>query len=171
MKKDNFKGLIEEGLDQIMLFFDIIGFIPKEHFTYEAIKELQDITNEVYPQGHKSLPTTKVPYGLYLGKMILDHIEGAQWVTDVDSIWDIYITFIQKNGDEMRVFPFIRVNKFWDNREDSLAAVFKMCQFVTTYDVSDKKVMDEFTDKDGWVHFAGGECFRILKNGEDGAKY
>ena len=30
MKKDNFKGLIEEGLDQIMLFFDIIGFSKEQ---------------------------------------------------------------------------------------------------------------------------------------------
>ncbi len=71
------------------------------------------------------------------------------------------LQFKQKNGDETRLFPFRRISKWWKSREDNMASVLKMCQFVTKYDIMDERVKKNFMDKDGWIHFANGECFRF----------
>lgn len=154
--------LIENGLATITMFFDIIGFRPKEHYTYDAVKDLEKVVNEVYPQGHKPLTTTYIPFGLYLGKTLIDNIENAEWGgLDEDHIWDIYIEIKQKNDESMRVFPFKKIISFWEDRSNNLTSVIKMCEFVTNYDISDKELMKQFEDKDGWIHFETGDCFRV----------
>lgn len=153
--------LIEKGLESMVMVFSTIGFKPEEHFTYDAIKDLEEVVNKIFPQGHEPKLTTIVPFGIYLGKTMIEMVEGARWKgLDGDHLFDIYVDIKQKNGVIMKIYPFRMVIHFWEDRGYSLASVIKMCEFVTIYDMSDKKVLEEFEDENGWIHFGTGECFK-----------
>ena len=127
--------------------------------------------NEKYPQGHKPLATTVIPFGFYLGEMIIKKIPGAKWnVSDEDNkngdIFDISVEFKNPKGYSMRAKPFMRAKKYWINREDRMTTFLRMLCFNTEITM-DREYWSRRADQDGWITFAWQDMFRMFEANAD----
>lgn len=164
---EDFTELVEDKKGGFDFMLKVFGFKPKEHYTYEALWELEELINDMYPEGHEPLPTTLLPFGHYLLRTLKANLFEYEVFPKQETVWDIYMEFEQKGGMKMMVYPFERANKFWRNREDRMSSLLEMISFLTENDASSPKVQ-AMADEDGWIKLPKGSVFRLLRTGEDG---
>lgn len=125
---------------------------------------IEDKIEEMFPEGHKPLPTTLIPFGFYLGKYIIKKIPGAEWTfpesNNDDDIWDVGIKFKASMAGEMVIKPFLRAKKFWMRREDKMSTLAHVACFNSEIEM-DKDYWTKRTDDDGWITMASGDMFRL----------
>jgi hypothetical protein len=161
-KKGNYKDLVEDRDGNVRALLAVFGFDPIEEHTTDALKQLEELINVHYPQGHEPLPTTLIPFGVYLTKTLLMHLPEAKVDADVESVWDISVSYIpewsKEEGGTHQIFPFKRVHRFWKNREDAMSALFEMSKLIST---TDPRKLEFMADDEGWIRLPSGVMFRM----------
>ena len=171
--KGSYADIMSDRRGSIRQLLSIFGFDPITEHSYEAIRQLEKLIDAHYPVGHSPMPTTMIPFGWYLTHTLHKNLPNAKINTDVESVWDISISYkpTWKNKDEkggtMEVWPFRRVSKFWKNREDSMSAMLEMTMLLATKDPS---TFEDMADDEGWVTLPSGTMFRAMaaETDEDG---
>lgn len=135
-------------------------------YTEKELELIEQKINDVFPQGHEPLPTTLIPFGFYLGELMIRKIPGAKWkITDEvnasNNVFDIFVEF-EANGGTMQMFPFKRAHRFWMKREDRMSAMVLMIE-ITSEITMDKEYWSLRTDKDGWITMASGCMLRLFQ--------
>jgi hypothetical protein len=133
-------------------------------YTFESLMKCEEAINNLYPEGHKPLPTTLIPFGFLLGETIVRKL-GGEWDYDADSIWNVKVKVINKSDGEMVLKPFLRIEKFWKDRSDAMSAMYRMVEYSSGADLSPENI-GRFEDDDGWVHFPDGFKFRLRRSDE-----
>ena len=134
----------------------------KNDLTYslDELFKIEKVIDERYPAGHKPLYTTMIPFGFYLGELMVTTIAGAEWVTDAASISDIAVKLRMPSGEYSYWKPFMRVQMYWKNREDRMSTFYKMCEFLSEIEFS-KEYLESRMDADGWIYMESGDAFRM----------
>ncbi len=130
-------------------------------YSFKSLMVCEETINAMYPEGHKPLPTTLIPFGFLLGETIVRNL-GGEWNYDAEDIWDISINIKSNNDNEMSIKPFLRVSKFWNDRTDAMTAMYRMIEYSTDADLSPEN-LGRFEDEEGWVHFPDGFKFRVRR--------
>lgn len=82
-------------------------------YTPESLSKLEAVIHHMFPdEAQPRLSTTFIPFGWYLGEVIVRNISGAKWQEE-DSFFNTSITI---PGPVARVQPFIYVEKFFSDR-------------------------------------------------------
>lgn len=148
----------------------MIAFGVTPTYQPESLNEVEQKINEMYPEGHKAMPTTYLPFGFYLGETIVRNIPGAKWdISEAGEFFDnIAITIDQSDEAKAKLFPFRRVMKFWDDRTDGLSVFYRMINLMALGGINPEAVQ-----KGQWLHFPNGDAFRMTegpKEDEDGER-
>jgi hypothetical protein len=137
-------------------------------YSLDQLIEIEKTIDERYPVGHNPFPTTLIPFGLYLGELIVRTIPGAELVKSAPSMWDITVKFKMASQEGwFQAKPFRRVSKFWKNREDRMSSFFRMCEFMSEIEFTEEYIKSR-ADEDGWIYMESGDKFRMMKKGKDG---
>ena len=75
------------------------------------------------------------------------------------SHWDIHITLPNSNGTNTALYPFRRVQRFFENREYGLAVCYQIFK-----DISRNKINTFGLSKCEWVKFGG---YQLRANNSD----
>lgn len=128
----------------------------------EDLDLFEDFINELYPdEGMPSSPMIIPPFGYYLGETIVRNIPGAKWELDepIDNIARLSISVPARNGDETaRLYPFIRAQKFFQDRSDGLSVYFRGVNLMSLGFIQDKLKKNE----ERWVNI-GTDIYRMTK--------
>lgn len=128
MKPNELNELLTTLRNEVIpTLFPVIG-LPTT-FTPEGVQKMEDVINEMYPEGHEPLTTTFIPFGFYLGQTIVETIPGAEWSVEDNAqyINDISIVLKDEEGKmSAQVRPFTRIEKFWGDRTDGLSVFYYM---------------------------------------------
>lgn len=160
MEKHDFTDVIEDKVGGMPLMLGMFGFKPKVDYTFDALRELEEKINDTYPQGHEPMATTLIPFGWYLLKSLEKNLPGTKIKVVVPEIWDIELEFEKKDGLRMVIFPFRRVDKFWRNREDSMASMLELTMFLMENDPFSRECQFK-ADEEGWITLPHGSVFRL----------
>ncbi|MNQ73820.1 hypothetical protein D3C85_885630 [compost metagenome] len=95
----------------------LAGFKPS--YTPESLPELEAVIERMFPDG-ALFSTTHIPFGWYLGEVIVRNIPGAQWQEE-NSFLNTSITI---PGYADRIQPFIYVEKFFSDRSLGLKNLY-----------------------------------------------
>ena len=161
----NKKEFIDAVGKQVNILLKAFDFNPEKPHSLDALREMEESINEIYPEGHQPLATTLIPFGFYLGETMAKNFDGHWDLEDKEgeefNPFDMSV-IIKSNGDsKVKIFPFNRVGKYWQNREDALSTVYLMQEVLRVY--SPDQLQNMPADKDGWVEFGNGLTFRINK--------
>lgn len=116
----SFKAIVRER-DTTMTLLRLIGFIPEE-VNVESLKEMERVI-QTFPKDTNPLLTTYIPFGLYLGYVLVDTIPGAKWeVENAETLFDVRVVVRDEAGNEKLMYPLRRVAKFWKNHDDGIHA-------------------------------------------------
>jgi hypothetical protein len=163
MKENNdFKGLIDsmrgKEMEPIFLTFGIQSL-----YTEENLNAIEQVINRLFPEEREVLPTTVIPFGYMLGETLVRNIPDAKWKTDVDEIWDIAVEIpIKKentDANNMVILPFVRADKFFKDRTDSLAVMYRMANMMSLQFLDPLMEKAEYGE---WVNLKNGDSFRKL---------
>jgi hypothetical protein len=137
----------------------------RSDFSPESLDELEGSINEMFPLGHKPLPTTYIPFGVYLGETIVQNIPNSKWdYSEVkDHVEDIAVV-VGDDKNQMRLYPFRRVMNFWKDREDGLAVLFRTVQLMTAGGIDPTAIK-----QDEWIKFPNGDMIRVTTGKDDDA--
>jgi hypothetical protein len=166
-EKEHLESLLEtlrsDDIKTIILV--MLNFDYKElKYNEEELTAIEDKINEMYPQGHKPLPTTLIPFGFYLGELLRKKIPGSEWKIPDEkdvSVWDMCIEFKNTDGGKMQAHPFRRIEKFWKNRDERMVSFIRMICFNSEV-MMDKEYWSKRVDEDGWITMAWGDMYRMF---------
>jgi hypothetical protein len=160
--KTQFDALLNEmksGMARV-----IFGYlnVPLD-FSEQSLVLIEEKINEMYPLGHQPLLTTLIPFGYYLGETIIRNIPNAHWdASNAEDIFDVSVVIenpLAKDNQPQKsvVKPFLRVRKFWFDRTDGLAVLYRMVNLMNLnfIDTSNLK-------KGEWVELPNGDRFRLV---------
>lgn len=140
----------------------------KGDFSENDLTALEKIIDELYPLGHKSMVTTLIPFGMYLGETIIRNIPGAEWDlshAEEGDIFNFRVNVPSGENQVVTVMPFQRVRNFWFDREDGLAVMYRTINLFNLQFVNPEKL------KEGeWKEFANGDKIRFFKANPSSAK-
>lgn len=83
----------------------------------------------MYPNGPE-LHTTGIPFGWYLGEVIVRNIPGAKWVEKPNLFeWEVRVPVKMQLENKMQevtasAMPFVRISKFFSDPTDGLKVFF-----------------------------------------------
>lgn len=132
-------------------------------YSLNMLLEIEERIEATYPQGHKPMPLTLIPFGFYLGELIARTIPDAKWEPNATTIWDVAVSF--KMANQKGTFmakPFRRASKYWDDREDKMSALYRTCEFMSEIEFT-KEYIAQRADKDGWIYMESGDKFRMME--------
>ena len=106
------------------------------------------------------MPTTYVPFGIYLGLTIIENVPGATWdfEEEVEYLTDLKITIKQDEEKRFEVYPFRRIIKFWQDRTDGIQAFFQIIQM----NAMAGDIVADAPDGE-WIKLPNGTMFRVQK--------
>jgi len=169
MKKSITAEMIEKMINDngFIEFLICALFEDKEQhklkYSEDELEAIERKIIEKFPEGHQPKPTTLIPFGFYLGQLIIKKIPGAKWCpTDDDDIFEVSVEFTDNEGNTMKVKPFIRAMKFWKKREDRMSSFLRMICFNSEIKL-DEEYWSMRADEDGWITMAWGDMFRYFK--------
>lgn len=170
MIKD-FKTQVENASPDLIFLLKLQGLDTS--FTEKTIQSIEDAVNRMWgKEPHKAMNTTVFLFGCLYGHSIINLLgeDNAYWALSEDTkeddiaLSDIEIKIKVKNDiGKITIFPFVRVNKFLQERNDNLLSMYYMLEMNVKYDVTSKEFRDEFCDADGWVKLKNGMQFRMLQ--------
>jgi hypothetical protein len=132
------------------------------NYTPLSLKVMENALDELYPEGHDPMPTTYIPFGIYLGETIVKNIPGAHWapVPESRNLAEIAVTIpVPKHIDALwTAYPIIRVQEFWHDRTDTIFGYFHMIKDMAKgkFDPSDESKMGQ------WQNTMGAQ-YRVLR--------
>lgn len=171
MTLDDINDLIRTVKSQLLPILENMFDLDLDYSPF-SLSAVEQQINESYPEGHKVMEdTTYIPYGVYLGEVIVKNFPNAKWCVDKDTTYlsDVYISIpYGKKGEGMdfRAFPFMRIYKFWKDRTDSLVAYYNMIK-ASTDGTLRKYATGDNAGK--WVTLPNGTRVRVheVKKGDD----
>lgn len=164
MTNPDFEKLIATTRDELIPYlFNTAGI--RSDFTPESLDDVENTINEMFPPGHKPLPTTFIPFAIYLGETIVQNIPNSKWDFSeaTDYVQDIAVV-VGDDKNQMRLYPFRRVMNFWEDREDGLGVLFRTVALMTAGGI------DPTAIKQGeWIKFPNGDMIRVTTGKDDDA--
>lgn len=136
-------------------------FGVKLDYSIDSLIDLENHINEQYPAPHQPLAvTTFVPYGIYLGEMIIKNI-GGEWTEDEgnNDFLGIRIELDGPTGEKQVVYPLRRIAKFWEDRTDTIAGFYNMINMIVNGDLMEKMMNSEGE----WIDLPDGTRVRGFK--------
>lgn len=109
--------------EMIPLAFPFFGL--KAEFTKESLAAVEACINELYPPPHDPMASTMIPFAVHFGQTIVETIPGSRWDFNAKEFHDCAVIVPMPNGFH-KVFPFMRVARFWHNREYAMSAMWQM---------------------------------------------
>ena len=130
-----------------------------------TVKTIESIEASVMRQWgkepHKPMPTTVLLFGILFSKSLMNEFPGKLcWDKDSSNMNELTLVAKSEGNITMQVKPFIRVLKFFKERDDSLIAFYKMLKFFFENDVNSPEILGK-ADKDGWITLEDGSVMRI----------
>lgn len=126
----NKEQVLEELRSGGKIIFKVVNF--KGNHEPESLQALEMIVNTISPPGQNYVNTLPIPFGLYLGDVLVKNLESAEWVIpeeelkkdkDID-VSQFKISFKNPTGSICHLYPFRRAYKFFEDRTDSLHAAY-----------------------------------------------
>lgn len=139
-------------------------------YTEKELQHIESKIDEIFPEGHEPYYSTLIPFGFYLGQLLIKKVKGARWyvppeLNENGDIFDICVEHVR--GDQtLRVQPFSRVKKFWMNRNDKMSVLVRMFEFQTEITLN-HEYWSTRADEDGWITMPDGYMFRMFKAEKD----
>lgn len=171
-KVTDVRGMLE-SLKQPEMVETILGgllktkdFVNGFKYTEAELINIEELLNKNFPKGHEPLATTLIPFGFYLGEFFIRKFDNAKWVIDdednkdMNNIFNASVEFDGLNKARMQVRPFLRVDKFWKNREDKMTALYRVMSFTSEVNMN-PEYWSKRADKDGWIQMASGDMLRM----------
>lgn len=139
-------------------------------YTEKELKLIESKIDEVFPLGHEPMYATLIPFGFYLGQLMIKKVPGAKWyvppeLNEDGDIFDICVEHVRED-QTLRVQPFKRVKKFWSNRNDKMSVLVRMFEFQTEIKLNNE-YWSTRADEDGWITMPDGYMFRMFKADKD----
>lgn len=155
--KDALTGVFRETAEEFL------GFINLD-YTKECLGALEDFINSIFPdEGRPKHATTIVPMGYVLGETLIRNFPNAEWITQAENVFDIEIKIWikEEEGKYIKAKPFLRVLKFFEDRTDSICAMYDLVesQVQGTIDFSGKNKIGEWEQK-------GNLKYRVIGEGK-----
>lgn len=141
-------------------------FLNGFKYTEAELINIEELLNKTFPKGHEPLSTTIIPFGFYLGEFFIRKFENAKWVvadednSNINNVFKSVVEFDGLNGGRMQVKPFLRVEKFWKNREDKMTCLFRVMSFTSEINM-DPEYWSKRADNDGLIQMATGDMLRM----------
>lgn len=131
-----------------------------------TLKTIESLEASVFRQWgkepHKPMPTTVLLFGILFSKSLMNEFPGKlSWGEDSLNMADLIMTGKSADGMVMQIRPFIRVAKFFKERDDSLMAFYHMLKFSFENDIHSPEFIKEHADEDGWITLPNGSKLRM----------
>lgn len=131
-----------------------------------TVKTIESIETSIMRQWgkepHKPMPTTVLLFGILFSKSLMNEFPGKlSWGEDSQNMADMIMTAKTEGGVVMQVAPFIRVAKFFKERDDSLMGFYEMLKFSFENDIHSPEFIKEHADADGWITLPNGSKLRM----------
>ena len=102
--------------------------------------------------------------------MLIRKFPGSKWVVtdkvnESNDIFEVYVEIAAGTGTA-QVRPFVRVNKYWKNREDRMSSLVHMIEFTSEIKM-DPEYWSKRADEDGWIQLASGDAMRMFQTKKD----
>lgn len=154
---NEYKKMINEFPSKANMFLNLLS-IPNK-YTYQSLSQLEKRMLELYPMVQADI-YMQTCVALFLGEVLVRNFKKAKWVTeDCETHWDIHITLPNSQGEKIILYPFRRVQRFFDNPEYGLAVCYQTFQ-----DISKNKINTVGLPKGKWVKFGG---YQLRANNND----
>lgn len=143
----------------IPILFDPLGIKPD--YTPSSLDKVEKVIDSMFPEGHKPMESTLIPFGFYLGEVIVQNIPGAHWdIQETTKYLNEIAVVVPQAGDDnhIKIMPFVRISKFWSDRTDGLSVFYRMISRMAL-----GRVDLDSTKPGEWVHFPNGDSFRVTK--------
>lgn len=159
MEQNTMNELLSELKNKEALLFESIG-IPVDH-SLQSLELIENFINEISPLEFNPGLSAVLPFGYYLGETMIQNFEGAHWNTEVDHPMKLEVVIPKHpNSEEKLVLrPITRVSKFWQDRTDGLAVMYRTVQLMVM-DFLDTAMKGIPTGE--WKEFANGDRVRLL---------
>ena len=147
-------------------------FVPD--YTFDSLARIEQIINEVWPDGKPVLhPTTYLPFGFYFGELLRRNFRGEWDITDPDgdadggkNLWDYKIKF----AADTVIYPFRRVKAFWHDRHSSMMAMYKTLEVQQSPETFREALRrakpipkeEENDGQEGWYLLQNGVAIRMV---------
>ena len=135
-------------------------------YSDKELRLIEEKINDMFEVGHEPMATTLIPFGYYLGELLIRKFPGSKWVvTDEvnksNDIFEVYVEIAAGTG-KAQVRPFIRVSKYWKNREDRMSSLVRMIELTSEIQM-DPEYWSKRADEDGWIQLASGDAMRMFQ--------
>lgn len=143
---------IKDGDKDPFEFLASLASISTNYDT-KTIKEIEAFIKATFPRGgNPPLATTILQFGVLFARTLIKNF-GATWDTENDSDYldDINLIIDLGKGSSLKIRPFMRVSKFFDDPEDSMLAMYYMIDFNANNDIHSEEYKERFADEDGWI--------------------
>lgn len=125
-------------------------------FEPESLEVLEELINELWHEGTEPMPTTLIPFGFILGETMIRNLTDAKWVVDdANHFMEISVEIKMGEGTQ-KVYPFLRVHKFFHDRTDGLAVMYRMTNLFQLKFLDPKNI-----DSNEWVDLPNGDRYRM----------
>lgn len=93
-------------------------------YTPESLSDMELLIDEMFPDPNASrMNTTFLPFGWYLGEVIVRNVPGTKWEDNKEDFWQTAIVSETPHGTA-KMLPFVRVEKFFFDRTDGLKVFY-----------------------------------------------
>lgn len=131
-----------------------------------TVKTIESIETSVMRQWgkepHKPMPTTVLLFGMLFAKSLMNEFpDKLSLGEDSLNMADLIMTGKSADGMVMQIRPFVRVAKFFKERDDSLIAFYHMLKFSFENNIHSPEFIKEHADEDGWITLPNGSRLRM----------
>lgn len=161
MSQPTVEEFLKDMKELVPMIIQTLGV--EANYTLESLEQLERQLDRMFAPGHEPMPTTVLALGYYLGETIVRNVPNARWVTEgAKHPHELTIEIEHFNEGKGAVFPFNRIYKFFEDRENGLATFYRMVHLMSVGGI-DVQNMEEGK----WVEFPNGDRIRIIKDFEE----
>jgi hypothetical protein len=132
-------------------------------YSVESLEVMENIINAISPtEGEPTHLQGILPFGYYFGETVIRAHKGAKWsYEEAEQIWDVEILVPNAEGKgAIHIKPFLRILKYWRDRTDGIAVMFRTVSMVAGDYV---EIAMENSPEGEWKRFKNGDAVRILR--------
>lgn len=131
----------------------------------QMLLDIERYISTQFNPNHKPLPTTCVMFGILLGETIIRNVEGFKW--DDSNVVKYMFDDLKLIGETTKsegsiiINPVVRIDKFFNDKEDSIVALFLLADLMSNYDIHSTEFKNKFLNDEGWITMSDGYTFRF----------
>lgn len=136
-------------------------------YTPSSLEEIEHFLDKTFPRDIEKVKEVEIlPFGIYLGEMIVKNIEEAKWQdvgwTKNNKVRAVknYIKIETDDNSTFSVFPFNRILNYLNDRTDGIYAFYYLLEKHVNGEL-DKHITED--NKGKWIKLPNGMKLRIRK--------